>query len=113
MKEVKRLVKSLPSDLRAAAEKLPVAFEAFPSEALQEEGIEPDTLGLFVGPTHAEDAGAWAGPPAQIILYLQNLWDYAEQDRESFLREVRVTYLHELGHYLGLDEGELLDRELD
>jgi hypothetical protein len=33
----------------------------------------------------------------------------ANYRKTVFLREVRITYLHELGHYLGWDEGT--DRE--
>jgi predicted Zn-dependent protease with MMP-like domain len=32
---------------------------------------------------------------------------------EVFRDEVRLTYLHELGHYLGWDEDELAARGLD
>jgi predicted Zn-dependent protease with MMP-like domain len=48
----------------------------------------------------------------QVILFLGNLWDEVEGDVELFLSEVRTTYLHELGHYLGLDEDDLADRGL-
>jgi len=51
--------------------------------------------------------------PAQIILFLENLWDFAEEDEEFFREEVRTTYLHELGHYLGLNEIDLEERGLD
>ncbi len=51
--------------------------------------------------------------PPQIILFLENLWDLAEADQEIFRDEVHTTYLHELGHYLGLDEDDLFDRGLE
>jgi predicted Zn-dependent protease with MMP-like domain len=51
--------------------------------------------------------------PPQIILFRENIWDQAEQDEEWFLDEVHTTYLHELGHYLGLDEDELIERGLE
>jgi predicted Zn-dependent protease with MMP-like domain len=50
--------------------------------------------------------------PPQIILFLDNLWDFAEGDPEVYRDEVQATYLHELGHYLGLDEIDLDDRGL-
>jgi predicted Zn-dependent protease with MMP-like domain len=31
----------------------------------------------------------------------------ADYRRNVFLREVRITYLHELGHYLGWDEEQI------
>jgi predicted Zn-dependent protease with MMP-like domain len=45
--------------------------------------------------------------------FSENLWDYAEGDEEIFREEVRVTYFHELGHYLGLEEGDLEDRGIE
>jgi len=109
--EVKVTLAALPKPLRERAEKLPVTFERQPNAGLQADGIEADTLGLFTGPEFA-DEGNIPMPP-QIILFLENLWDFAEGDEEIFREEVRTTFLHELGHYLGLDEDELTERELE
>jgi len=46
-------------------------------------------------------------------LFLENLWDFADGDHKVFCDEVRITYLHELGHFLGWDEDDLAARELD
>ena len=51
--------------------------------------------------------------PPQIILFLENIHEMAEGDEEVFLDEVHTTYLHELGHYLGLGEDELSERGLE
>ena len=48
-----------------------------------------------------------------IPVYLDNLWDFAEADLEAFREEARITYLHELGHYLGWDEDEVSRRGLE
>jgi predicted Zn-dependent protease with MMP-like domain len=74
--------------------------------------LDPDLLGLFVGDPLAE-AGQSSALPAQILLFVENLWDFAEEDIEIFLEEVQTTYLHELGHYLGLDEIDLEERGLE
>jgi predicted Zn-dependent protease with MMP-like domain len=50
--------------------------------------------------------------PPQILLFYENLWDFAGGEEETYREEVRITYLHELGHYLGLDEDELDERGL-
>ena len=75
-----------------------------------DDGIEPDTLGLFVGGefAHQDDVPL----PAQIILYLENIYNMVEVDEEEFCIEVHITYLHELGHYLRLNEEELEERGL-
>jgi predicted Zn-dependent protease with MMP-like domain len=110
--EVRAMLDRLPVPLRARARGLPVTYERRPGAGLEGDGIAPDTLGLFVGEELAE-TGATAAPlPAQIILYLDNLWDYADGDEEVFCEEVQATYLHELGHYLGLDELDLDERGL-
>jgi len=109
--QVRSTLAALPRKLRAAAQDLPVTYEHRPNEALVAEGIEPDTLGLFVGGEFAE--GTHAILPAQVILFLDNIWDMVEGDPQWFEDEVRTTLLHELGHYLGLNEGDLEDRGLD
>ena len=103
----------LPPDLRKVAGQVAVHFEPSPGPDVLEEGFEPDLLGLFTGSAlGAEDAGVGSAPP-QIHLYLANLWDYAEGDREAFRDEVHLTYLHELGHFLGWDEDQIAARGLD
>ena len=109
--EVEATLAALPAPLREQAQKLPVTFERRPNHALQADGIEPDTLGLFVGPEFAEEDAV--PMPPQIILFLENLWDFAEGDEEMFRDEIHTTCLHELGHYLGLDEDGLTERGLD
>ena len=108
--EVTRTLTELPDDLRRRAAALPVTYERVPNPALEAEGIEPDTLGLFVGGdfTHEPDVPV----PAQIILFLQNICDMVDGDEDEFRHEVRVTLIHELGHYLGLDEDDLDERGL-
>lgn len=110
--EVKETLASLPQDLRVAAEAVPVVYERRPNQALVEDGLDPDLLGLFVGDPRAE-GGQSSALPAQILLYVENLWEFAEGDPEIFLDEVQTTYLHELGHYLGLDEIDLEERGLE
>jgi predicted Zn-dependent protease with MMP-like domain len=110
-REVEAMVAALPKPLRERAEKLPVTFERRPNADLQADGIEPDTLGLFTGP---EFAGEGNVPlPSQIILFLENLWSFAGGSEKIFCEEVRTTFLHELGHYLGLAEDELTERGLN
>jgi predicted Zn-dependent protease with MMP-like domain len=104
--------KRLPPELRNAADSLPVTFEPWPSEAmLEDENVEPDILGLFIGPTVGEDPDATT--PPQVLLFLESLWEFSGGDEEVFREEVRITYLHELGHYLGWGEDELAARGLD
>ena len=103
----------LPAAVREPALAVPVCFESQPGPDILAEGWEPDILGLFVGRGHADETAAVEPLPPQILLFLDNLWDYAEGDPGVFREEVRITYLHELGHYLGWDESDLEARGLD
>jgi predicted Zn-dependent protease with MMP-like domain len=111
LNEIEATLSALPGPLRESARLVPVTLERLPGRELLTDGIEADTLGLFVGPEFAEELSV--PMPPQIILFLVNIWELAEQDEEWFVEEVHTTYLHELGHYLGLDEDELIERGLE
>lgn len=111
--EVAATLVDLPAPLRERAARLPVIFERIPNADFVAEGIEADSLGLFTGPAFGEEEHAASPVPPQIFLYLENLWDFAEGDDDIYREEVHTTYLHELGHYLGLDEDDLTERGLD
>lgn len=110
--EVRLTLTDLPADLRAAAEPLPVVYQPRPDRAMRRSGIAADTLGLFVGPPFADTESAHGQVPPQILLFLENILLEADGDPDLFREEVRTTYLHELGHYLGLDESGLEERGL-
>jgi predicted Zn-dependent protease with MMP-like domain len=111
LNEVAATLKELPEPLREKARLVPVTFERVPNQGLQADGISADTLGLFVGPDFVQEEVV--PMPPQIILFLENIWEQAEQKEDCFRDEVRTTYLHELGHYLGLDEEDLTERGLE
>lgn len=105
--------RSLPREIRALARAVPVHYESLPAADVVAEGFPSDILGLFTGCPHGEELEQTNPSPPQILLYLENLWDVAEGDRAVFREEIRLTYLHELGHYLGWDEDDLTARGLD
>ena len=113
LEEVEAILAELPAALRERAQALPVTFERRPNAAQRRDGIEPDTLGLFIGPEFAEqETTSWPLPP-QIMLFLENILEQAESNEENFRQEVHTTFMHELGHYLGLDEDGLFERGLE
>ncbi|HAV62467.1 MAG TPA: hypothetical protein DCY13_08900 [Verrucomicrobiales bacterium] len=109
--ETGAVIEGLPAALREAALKVPLVLERVPTDNQIADGLEPDLLGLFVGPEYSDQEAHGSLPP-QILLFLENLWDFAEEAEDTFREEVRTTYLHELGHYLGLDEDDLDERGL-
>lgn len=103
----------LPPEIRPFARDVPVHYQAKPADDVIAEGFEADILGLFAGSAHGMELAHDNPAPPQIILYIDNLWDFADHDLEIFRDEVRLTYLHELGHYFGWDEDELTTRGLE
>jgi predicted Zn-dependent protease with MMP-like domain len=69
---------------------------------------DPELLGTYGHFT----PGAVSPANGPIILYLETIADYCEDEGADFEEEVRVTFLHELGHHLGWDEGDLEERGL-
>ena len=104
---------SLPTALGERLKGLTVTLDPYPTpdEELQE-GDDEALLGLFVGPCFGEEMESVEPMPPVIRLFVENLRDEAEDDPGRFRQEVRITLLHEIGHYLGLDEDDLEERGL-
>lgn len=100
-----KTLEELPPEVRDAVAEVPIFFEAVPSDRDVEDGIDPETLGLF-------DPGPEAAPMTCIRLWLENIRCEADEAGTTFDEEVRVTLLHEIGHLLGWDEDEVEDRGL-
>ncbi len=109
--EVKGVISSLPAELKREAESLPVTYDPRRDRDLRALDLD-GTLGLFVGASHLNFVEEAGDVPPQIILFLTNIWRFAESDETAYRREVRTTYLHELGHFLGLEEIDLEERGL-
>ena len=105
--------RQLPPEIRTLARGVAVHYDRVPSQDVIADGFPPDILGLFTGTPHGRELAQDNPAPPQILLYIESLWDFAEEDVEIFRDEVRITYLHELGHYFGWDEDELTARGLD
>jgi len=105
------VIHSLPDELQREAQKLPVSYDSRSDEDLKRDRLD-ETLGLFVGASHLDGLEESDNLPPQIILFLVNIWNFADGDEAIYREEVRTTYLHELGHYLGLEEIDLEERGL-
>ena len=107
-----RVIAELPPDLRTLAEQVPVYCEWEMAEHWLEEGVADDSMGLFSGPALNEPTDPDCLESPSITFFLAELWDYCGEGLPTFGEEVRITYIHEFGHYLGLDESELEARDL-
>lgn len=111
------VLSSLHPSLRRYLENVPILVEEVPPVdvllELDPPGRPADLLGCFSGHSLLDRSSAdpWSALPATITLYRRNLERLAG-DREELLEELRVTLLHEIGHFLGLDEEDLHARGL-
>jgi predicted Zn-dependent protease with MMP-like domain len=101
-KVVEQTMAELPPDVAAEARQVPVLFE-------EECEDDPEILGRYGNfePGEVSDAN---GP---IVLYLGTIEAFCAEEGEDFADQVRITYLHELGHHVGWDEGDLEARGLE
>ncbi len=112
---VREAMDSLPRKFRKHIQNVAVVVEDHAPE-----GRDPNDLlmGIFEGTPRTERSffGADTGPN-RIVLYQKNIEARAEdvaaeegRSVEEIIREeVRLTVLHEFGHYFGLDEEALED----
>jgi len=94
---VQQVLNALPENLRAEADRCVIDLASVDPQ-------DADLLGLFEGNARNDPEPQSAEELPRITLFLTTLWDYADRDVATFREEVKTTLLHELGHYLGLDE---------
>jgi predicted Zn-dependent protease with MMP-like domain/thioredoxin-like negative regulator of GroEL len=71
---------------------------------------DPCLFGLYTGtPVPERSLGQLPQLPDVICVYKRNL-ERMFHDRDDLVEEIRITVLHEIGHYFGLDEDELEER---
>ena len=97
--QVRAALDELPPNLASALENVAVLVE-------DENPDEPDLLGLYHGvplPERGEAAGVL---PDTISIYRRPL-EESFPDPDDLREEIRITVLHELAHYFGIDEDRL------
>jgi predicted Zn-dependent protease with MMP-like domain len=89
---VSRALDSLPAEIAGHMENVAVVVE-------DENPEDPDIFGLF-----SEDPYM----PAQITIYRLPL-EETFSDPVALEDEIRITVLHEIGHYFGMDERQIAE----
>jgi predicted Zn-dependent protease with MMP-like domain len=103
---VRAALDELPQHLAAALENLAVVVE-------DENPDDPDLFGLFQGvPLPERSSAAPPGPPNKISIYRLPL-EESFPDPDDLREEIRITVLHELAHYFGIDETRLFELGYD
>lgn len=96
---VRAALDSLPPEVADALRNVAVVVE-------DQNADDPELLGLYEGvplPERGHDAGSL---PDTITIYRRPL-EAEFPDPQELQREIRITVLHEIGHYFGLDEERL------
>jgi predicted Zn-dependent protease with MMP-like domain len=89
---VRRALDGLPGELAQALRNVAVVVE-------DENPEEPDLYGLFDAPEYL---------PAKVTIYRLPL-EADFPDPDELEREIRVTVLHEIAHYFGIEEDRLAE----
>ena len=90
---VRRALDALPPELARGLKNVAVVVE-------EENATEPEILGLFQEAPYM---------PAKVTIYRRPLVADFGHDPEVLEHEIRVTVLHELAHYFGIDEARLAE----
>jgi predicted Zn-dependent protease with MMP-like domain len=88
---VRAALDSLPPEIARGLENVAVVIE-------EQNPEEPDLYGLFDEPEYG---------PAKVAIYRRPLVEDFGHDPAELEREIRITVLHELAHYFGIDEARL------
>ena len=111
VKVVEEALDSLPQEFRSRIRNVAVLIEDMPPnhpspQSGQQRGL---LLGLFHGvPTTKKSIFALPTGPDYIVLYQKNIEAVCSSDA-GVREQIRLTLIHELGHYFGMDESQLKD----
>ena len=102
---VRAALDELPPHLAAALTNVAVVVEA-------ENPEDPDLFGLYHGIPLPERGDMAGMPPDTISIYRIPL-EESFADPDELRDEIRITVLHELAHYFGLEEDRLAELGYD
>ena len=88
---VRRALDSLPRELAKRLENVAVVIE-------EQDPEDPDLFGLWESEEYMPD---------KITIFRRPLVEEFGDDPRELEREIRITVLHELAHYFGIDEDRL------
>jgi predicted Zn-dependent protease with MMP-like domain len=101
---------SLPEEFRSRIQNVAILVEDFPrNQSPPRPGQQRRLLlGIFHGvPATKRSVFDLSGGPAHIVLYQKNI-EAVCSDEAEVRHQIRQTLIHELGHYFGMTEEQLL-----
>jgi predicted Zn-dependent protease with MMP-like domain len=108
---VEEALDSLPQEFRSRIQNVAVLVEDVPPNQTSPEPGQKRRLllGAFHGvPTTKKSMFDLSMGPDHIVLYQKNIEAVCSTEAEV-RQQIRLTVIHELGHYFGLDEEHLKD----
>ncbi len=107
--QIEQVIARLPERFREAARNIQIIVEEEPSpELLAEDDSDEPLLGLYVGtPLPDRSFGEVPALPDRIYIFRGPL-ERMSRSRKELREQIRITVLHELAHYFGLDDDRLL-----
>jgi predicted Zn-dependent protease with MMP-like domain len=109
-RSVRNALEKIPPVFREALQNVQIVVDDWPDPDLMEEvtGDREEVLyGLFTGkPLPERHYDDWGDLPSMIHIY-QGPLEEDFPDPEELEREIEITLVHEIAHYLGFDENTL------
>ncbi len=110
VKVVEEALDSLPEEFRDRIRNVAVLVEDLPAhQPSSQSGQRTLLLGIFHGvPMTRKSVFDLTTGPDHIVLYQKNIEAICSTEAEV-REQIRLTLMHELGHYFGMDENQLKD----
>lgn len=112
---VEEAIDTIPAKFAREVRNLAIVIEDEPSDELLEEmGMEPgdSLLGLYQGtPMNERGWGYGNQLPDRITLFQDVIEDDCEGDEDEIVVAIGETLIHELGHYFGMTEEQIMEIE--
>ena len=104
---VRQAYRQVPPDMREAMHNVDIVVEEWPRpEDLDLTDAQSTLFGMYTGVPLPEREGGEPLLPDRIVIYRRPILEICSS-RADAVREIRVTLLHEVGHYLGMNEEDL------
>jgi predicted Zn-dependent protease with MMP-like domain len=112
---VTEAIDTIPERFAREVKNVAIVIEDEPSDELLDEmdiGADETLLGLYQG-TPLTERGWGHGNvlPDRITLFQRTIEEECEGDEDEIVVAIGETLIHELGHYFGLSEDEIMDIE--
>jgi predicted Zn-dependent protease with MMP-like domain len=112
---VEEAIDAIPARFAREVKNVAICIEDEPSDELlddMEMGPDDILLGLYQGvPLPERGAGHGNVLPDRITLFQRTIEEECDGDEDEIVVAIGETLIHELGHYFGLSEDEIMEIE--